>query len=76
MQELRKANRVRWKQDMTRDKSGLGTIKITQPVMVQKLEETLDVKGGRDPKTPVLEGQVLVRGDGSDMLEPVETTKF
>ena len=64
------------KVDMTRDENGLGTIKITQPVLVQKLEETFDVKGGRDPKTPALAGQVLVRGDGSDMLESVETTKF
>ncbi len=61
---------------MTRDNNGLGTIKIPQPVLVQKLEETFDVAGGRYPKTPALAGQVLVRGDGSDMLESVETTKF
>ncbi len=61
---------------MMRDKSGMGTIKLTQPVLLQKLEESFDVAGGRDPRTPALTGQVLVRGDGSDMLGPVETTKF
>ncbi len=61
---------------MTRDENGLGTIKVTQPVLVQKLEETFDVPGGRDPRTPALAGQVLVRGYGSDMLESVEMTKF
>ncbi len=64
------------KVDMTRDKNGLGTIKITHPVLVQKLEETFDVKGGRDPKTPALVGQVIVRRDGSNMLESVKMTKF
>ncbi len=64
------------KVDMTQDESGLDTIKIIQPVMVQKLEESFDVAGGRDPRTPALAGQVLVRGDGSNMLGPVEMTKF
>ena len=49
------------KVDMTRDENGLGTIKVTQPVLVQKLEESFDVAGGRDPRTLALAGQVLVR---------------
>ena len=64
------------KVDFTRDETGLGTIKITQPVLVQKLAESFDVAGGRNPKTPAIAGQVLVRGDGSNMLGPKETTKF
>ncbi len=49
------------KVNMTRNKNGLGTIKVTQPVLVQKLKEIFDGTGGRDPKTPALAGQVLVR---------------
>ena len=54
------------KVDFTQDETGLGTIKITQPVLVQKLAESFDVAGGRNPKTPAIAGQVLVRGDGSN----------
>jgi len=64
------------KVEIKRNKDGLGTIKITQPVLVQKLEETFDVAGGRDPRTPALAGQTLVRGDESETLGPAETTKF
>ena len=45
-------------------------------MLVQKLAESFDVAGGRNPKTPAIAGQVLVRGDGSNMLGPKETTKF
>ena len=54
--------------DFTRDGTGLGTIKITQPVLVQKLSEIFDVNGGRNPKTPAVAGQTLVKGDGSNTL--------
>ena len=67
---------IRSKVDLTCNKNGLGTVKVTQPVLVQKLEESFHMTGGRNPKTPTLAGQVLVRGDGGDMLGPVETTKF
>ncbi len=46
------------KVDLTCNKNGLGTVKVTQPVLVQKLEESFDVAGGRNPKTPALVGQV------------------
>ncbi len=36
--------------------------------MLQKLEELFNVAGGKNPKTPVVVGQVLVRGNGSGML--------
>ncbi len=32
--------------------------------------------GGRNPKTPAVAGQVLVRADRSNILGPKETTKF
>ncbi len=44
--------------------------------MVQKLEESFDVAGGKNPKTPAVAGQVLVRGDRSNMLGTKETTQF
>ena len=64
------------KVDLTRDGNGLDTVKVIQPVLMQKLEESFDVAGDKNLKTPALVGQVLVRGDGSGMLGLVETTKF
>ncbi len=51
------------KVDLTIDKNGLGTVKITQPVLVQKLEESFDVAGGKKLKTPAVVGQVLCSMD-------------
>ncbi len=49
-------------------------MKFTQPVLVQNLEGY--VSRGKDFKTPSVAGQVLVRGDGSGMMGPVEITHF
>ena len=64
------------KVDLTRNENRLDMVKITQPVLVQKPEESFDIAGGKSPKTPAVVGQVLVRGNGSGMLGPVGTTKF
>jgi hypothetical protein len=44
---------------------GLETIKNTQPVLVQKLEDEFDLPSGKAPSTPAVAGQVLVPGDGT-----------
>ena len=62
--------------DIERFESGLATVKFTQPVLIQKLEDNFDLSGGQAPKTPVVAGQVLVRGDGSGSLESFEATKY
>ena len=64
------------KADLSHDKNGLGMVNVTQPVLVQKLEESFDVAGGKNPKTTALVGQVLVRRDISGILGSVKTTKF
>jgi hypothetical protein len=59
-----------------READGLGTIKITQPVLVQKLEDEFDLPSGKAPSTPAVAGQVLVRGDGTGALEGAAVTKY
>ena len=54
--------------DITRNNDGLGTVKVTQPVLVQKLEDEFDLPSGKAPRTPASAGQVLVRGDGSGAI--------
>ena len=62
--------------DFVRKSNGLGQVKFTQPVLVQKLEDEFDFPDGVPPKTSVVAGQVLVKGDGSGVLEGAEATKF
>ena len=62
--------------DVTRLPSGLATVKFTQPVLLQKLRDEFDLPGGKNPKTPAVAGQVLVRGDGSGTLVGAEATKY
>ena len=45
-------------------------------MLVQKLQDEFDLPGGKTPKTPVVPGQVLVKGDGSDTLNPQDATKY
>ena len=54
----------------------IATIKITQPVLIQKIKHEFDLPKSRSPKTPVLAEQVLVRGNGSDALEGHKTRKY
>ena len=56
------------KLDLYRDNLGLGRVKFTQPVLVQKLEEEYTPPDGIALKAPAVEGQVLVKGDGDGMV--------
>jgi hypothetical protein len=47
-----------------RDAGGRGTVRFTQPVLIKKLNEEYEVPEGPVLKTPVVAGQVLVKGDG------------
>ena len=62
--------------DIVRKSDGLATVKFTQPVLVQKLEDEYDLPSGRAPKTPAFAGQVLVEGDGSGMVGAKDATIF
>ncbi len=64
------------KVDLMRNKNRLGTVKTIQSVIVKNLEESFDLAGCKDPKMPAVADQVLFRDNHSDMLGPVETTKF
>ena len=54
--------------DLSRDENGLGKVKFTQPVLVQKLQDKFDLTGGRIPKTPAAPGQELIKSDGGNDL--------
>eukprot|EP00984_Skeletonema_dohrnii_P034690 scaffold33638_cov142-Skeletonema_dohrnii-CCMP3373.AAC.8 len=62
--------------DVVRKNNGLATVRFTQPVLVQKLEDEFDLPEGPAPRTPAREGLVLVRGDGSGELGPEEATQY
>ena len=48
---------------LNRDNKGRGTIKFTQPVLIQKITDEYKVPDGPASKTPAVAGQVLVKGD-------------
>ncbi len=52
-----------------RDDLGLGMVKFTQPVLVQKLEEEYAPPDRVALKTPAVAGQVLVKGDGDGTVQ-------
>ena len=54
--------------DLSRDENGLGKVKFTQPVLVQKPQEEFDLTGGRIPKTPAAPGQELIKSDSGNNL--------
>ena len=56
------------KTDVVRRDEGT-SIKSTQPVLVQSLEDEFDVPSGRAPRAPAPAGQVLKRNDRSNFLE-------
>ena len=63
--------------DFSRNENGLGTIKFTQPVLIQKLVDEFNLLGGKTPVTPAIAGQVLSKGDsGTSALSPAEVTKY
>ena len=55
--------------DIKRLPSGLATVKFTNPVLIQKLQDEYEIPTGRPSKTPAVAGQVLVKGDGSGMID-------
>jgi hypothetical protein len=62
--------------DLTRDADGIGTMKITQPVLVQKLKDIYG-KPKKPVITPTLAGKELIRGDGAGTIEePAQITQF
>ena len=52
--------------NLSRDENGLGKVKFTQPVLVQKLQDEFDLPGERIPKTLAAPGQGLLKSDGSN----------
>ena len=50
-----------------RGADGIGTMKVTQPVLVQKLKDAVG-ESSRKYKTPAMAGLELVRGDGSGAI--------
>ena len=63
--------------DIVRKSDGLATVKFTQPVLIQKLEDEYELPGGtRTPKTPAAAGQTLVKGDGSGTVSDEAATVY
>mmetsp|Transcript_12683 Transcript_12683/g.27423 ORF Transcript_12683/g.27423 Transcript_12683/m.27423 type:complete len:222 (-) Transcript_12683:2590-3255(-) len=62
--------------NIVRKSDGLATVKFTQPVLLQKLEDDYNLPSGRAPKTPAVAGQVLVKGDGSGMVGAKDVTIY
>ncbi len=53
----------------SRDDMGLGVVKFTHPVLVQKLEEEYTPPNEIASKAPAVAGQVLVEGDGDETVQ-------
>ena len=63
--------------DFSRNENGLGTVKFTQPVLVQKLEDEFVLPGGKSPTTPAVAGLVLSKGgDGTKALDSKAAMKY
>ena len=69
-------NYVGSKIDIVRKSNGLATVKFTQPVLVQKLEDEYNLPRGNALKTPAVAGQTLVKGDGSGTVGDHEATEY
>ena len=54
--------------DMTRRESGT-EIKITQPVLVQSLEDEFNLPEGKPPRVPATAGQILITEPGGVNLD-------
>ena len=63
--------------DITRKDNGIARVKFTQPVLLQTLKDKfLFPVEGKDPLTPAVAGQVLLKGNGSGTIDQKEVTKF
>jgi hypothetical protein len=64
------------KLNFSRDADGIGTMKVTQPVLVDKLRDMFG-EPTRPVTTPAVPGQELVRSDSSELItKPAEITKY
>ena len=52
----------------------MATVKFTQPVLVQELDDEYDLLCGRLLKTPTAAVQVLGRDDGSETIDDSKAT--
>eukprot|EP01082_Thalassiosira_pseudonana_P003604 g3149.t1 g3149 contig12:1513564-1518213(-) len=62
--------------DVMRKSNGLVAIKITQPVLIQKLEDEFDVSTGKAPGTPARPGEVLSKLHGGELLTSAAATNY
>jgi hypothetical protein len=62
--------------DINRGNDGIATIKFTQPVLIQKLEENHTPIMSRVPKTPAVPWSNLCKGDGTDLITAEQATKY
>ena len=53
-----------------------GTIKFTQPVMIQSFSDEFELPEGKAPNTPATPGQFLVKGDDATNLKQEQQTKY
>jgi hypothetical protein len=61
---------------INRGDDGIATVKFTQPVLIQKLEENHTPIMSRTPKTPAAPGSNLCKGDGTDLITMEQATKY
>jgi hypothetical protein len=61
--------------DMKRSESGT-EIKITQPVLVQSLEDEFDLPEGKPPRVPATAGQILITEPGGVNLSKEDSTMY
>jgi hypothetical protein len=59
-----------------RDSSGLGEVKFTQPVLLQKLKDNFPIEDNRIPRTPAAPGSELSKDESSPELSKEEAFKF
>ena len=59
-----------------RGKDGLGTVKFTQPVLIQKLEDEYKLTGGSAPRLPAIAGQVLIKGKGTGIVDRERVKRY
>ena len=45
-------------------------------MLVHKLWDEFELPGGKTPKTLAVPGQVMVKGDGNEALNPHDATKY
>jgi hypothetical protein len=62
--------------NINRGDDGIATIKFTQPVLIQKLEENHTPIMSRAPKTPAVPGSNLCKGDGTNLITMKQATRY